>query len=532
LQKLVIRDGTLIDGTGQPGFKGDVVIDEGRITHIGQATNYSNEVLQWDATGKIVCPGFIDIHSHADFPLYVDGFAQSGVRQGVTTAVIGNCGHGPAPAHSKELTKIITIGYNDDWGIDFNWSTFDEYLNSLLHRGQSINVAPLVAHGAIRLSVMGFDARKPSRRELENMKSLARESMSQGAMGISTGLEYSPGQHADEAELVALATVVSAHGGVYASHIRERGDEFERSVNEALNIGFGADIPLQLSHLAPRPYAPPGAFKRVLEMIERGRDRGLQIGIDTFPDSWGPAHLTDLLPPWVHEGSKEEVVERLHDPKTAMMCADYVENQTNFLLRLGGFDYFYLSNSKRWADLVGCHLEEISKKWGLSHTETILKLAASDGVDYSGVMIRHIFASQSSLDKLLSDPHCSVGSDGAFTSLDGILGNLIINRSSFGYAPRFIREYALDRGMFTMEEAIRKLTSLPADSVQIRDRGRLIPGMAADLVVFDQDDLTDNSTDDAPQAYPSGIELVVVNGESVFMDGAHTQKIPGRVLKL
>jgi N-acyl-D-aspartate/D-glutamate deacylase len=215
-----------------------------------------------------------------------------------------------------------------------------------------------------------------------------------------------------------------------------------------------------------------------------------------------------------------------------MMCADYVENQTNFLLRLGGFDYFYLSNSKRWADLVGCHLEEISKKWGLSHTETILKLAASDGVDYSGVMIRHIFASQSSLDKLLSDPHCSVGSDGAFTSLDGILGNLIMNRSSFGYAPRFIREYALDRGMFTMEEAIRKLTSLPADSVQIRDRGRLIPGMAADLVVFDQDDLTDNSTDDAPQAYPSGIELVVVNGESVFMDGAHTQKIPGRVLKL
>ena len=527
---MIIRGGTVIDGTGRPGFQADVVIARGRVEYIGRAEDV-DESRTWDATGKIVCPGFIDIHSHADFPLYVDGLAQSGVRQGLTTAVIGNCGHGPAPAPNKELTKIVTIGYNDDWGIDLAWNTFEEYLSSLLARGQSMNVAPLVPHGAVRLAAMGFDARKPTSDELEHMKSLVAEAMSAGAIGLSTGLEYSPGQHSDEAELVALSRVAALHGGVYASHIRERGDNFEAAVAEALNIGRGADIPIQLSHLAPRPYAPPGAFYRVLGMISDARDKGLQIGIDTFPDPWGPAHLTDLLPPWVHEGPKEEVVRRLLDPETAEKCRQYVENPTNFLLRLGGFDAFYLTNSKGHPEFVGHHLEEVSRQWGLGHTETILKLAASDGVDFAGVLIRHIFATQPDLDRLLSDPYCSVGSDGASTSVDGILGDLAMNRSSFGYAPRFIREYALDRGMFTVEEAVRKLTSLPADSVQLRDRGRLAPGMAADVVVFDRETLEDNSTDDAPQAYPGGIEMVAVNGEIVFQDGDHTGRTPGRVLR-
>ena len=523
----VIRGGLVIDGTGSPAAKADVVVDGGRVKAAGVEA-----ARVWDASGKVVCPGFIDIHSHADYPIYVDGFAQSGVRQGVTTLVTGNCGHGPAPAPNKELTKVVTIGFNEDWGINLAWNTFDEYLDALFARGQSMNVAPLVAHGAVRLAAMGFDAREPTTSELETMKSLVAEAMSAGAIGFSTGLEYSPGQHANEAELVALAGMAAQHGGCYASHIRNRGDQFEDAVREALNIGRDADLPVQLSHLAPRPYAPPGAFDRVLEMIDEAREHGQKIGIDTFPDPWGPAHLTDLLPPRVHEGPKDQVVQRLRDPQTAERCRDYVERPTNFLLRLGSFSNFYLTHSKSHPELIERSLEEASTTLGLDHTQTILRLAADDGEDFAGVMIRHIFATQEDLDKLLLDPYCSVGSDGAVTSTDGILGELVMNRSSFGYAPRFIREYALDRKLIGLEEAVRKLTSLPADSVQLRDRGSLQPGMAADLVVFDLDELQDNSTDEAPQAYPSGIEMVMVNGEIVFERGKHTERVPGQLVRI
>jgi N-acyl-D-amino-acid deacylase len=527
---MVIRGGKVVDGTGRPGFEADLVIDRGRIRYVGRAPDIEGSGTH-QAAGKVVCPGFIDIHSHADFPLYVDGFAQSGVRQGLTTVVTGNCGHGPAPSPNKELTKTVTIGFNEQWGLDLAWSTFDEYLESLLARGQSINVAPLVAHGAIRLAAMGFDPREPTREEMEHMKSLVAEAMSSGAIGISTGLEYSPGQNAEEAELVELSRVAALHGGIYASHIRERGDRFEDAVAEALNIGRKADLPVQLSHLAPRPYAPTGAFENVLRMVRESREKGLKVGIDTFPDPWGPAHLTDLLPPWVCEGPEEDVVERLRDPGTADRCREYVERPTNFLLRLGGFDSFFVAHSRAHPELVGRSLEQISNEMGLDHTETILSLAAADERDFAGVLIRHIFATRQDLDTLLADPYCSVGSDGAVASTDGLLGELAMNRSSFGYAPRFIEEYALKRRLLTLEEAVRKLTSLPADSAQLRDRGRLAPGMAADLVVMDVDNLKDNSTDDAPQAYPSGIDMVMVNGQVVFEGGVHTQRVPGQILR-
>ena len=522
---LAVRNATVFDGSGGPPFVGDVAVHGGRVEVVGDAGGVEAARVI-DGAGKAVSPGFIDVHSHADFPIYVDGLAQSGIRQGLTTLVIGNCGHGPAPAPDRDLAKIVTIGYDEEWRVDFAWNTFEEYLEALFERGQSMNVAPLVAHGPVRLAAMGFDARPPSAAELDTMRSLVDEAMSAGAIGFATGLEYSPGQHAAEPELIALAEVSAKHGGCYASHIRNRGDHFEKAVNEALNIGRGAGLPVQFSHLAPRPYALEGAFDRVLDSISAARAEGMKVGIDTFPDPWGPAHLTDLLPPWVHEGPKDEVAARLRDPKTADRCRDYVEHPTNFLLRLGSFDNFYLTHSRAHPDLVEHTLEEASRSLGLDHTETILKIAGDDGEDFAGVIIRHIFARQDDLDKLLTDPHCSVGSDGAVASMEGTLSSLVMNRSSYGYAPRFIREYALNRGLMSVEEAVRKMTSLPAGSVGIRDRGRIAPGMAADLVLMDLDELRDNTTDAEPQAYPSGIEMVMVNGEVVF-DGDHTGLTPG-----
>ncbi len=531
MKDLVIKNGLVIDGTGARPFNQNLAVASGKIQYLDDACNISS-AKTWDASGKVVCPGFIDIHSHSDFPIYVDGLAQSGIRQGLTTLVTGNCGHGPAPAPDSELTKVVTIGFNEDWDIGLDWKTFDQYLEALFRKGQSMNIAPLVPHGAIRLAAMGFDPREPTSSEMDVMKSLVKEAMSAGAIGLSTGLEYSPGQHANETELVDLAKIVSLHGGCYASHIRNRGDSFFDAVQEALNIGRYADLPIQLSHLAPRPYAQVDAFDNVLELISSERTRGQQVGIDTFPDPWGPAHLTDLLPPWVHEGPKDIVAQRLRDPQTISNCRDYIENPTNFLLRLGSFENFFLTHSKAHPELVEKTLEEASLTLGLDHTETILRIASDDGEDFAGVLIRHIFTKQEDLDKLLLDPYCSVGSDGSVASMEGTLGELVMNRSSYGYAPRFIREYALNRKLMSVEESVRKLTSLPAESVQIRGRGQLAPGLQADLVVMDLKALEDNTTDAKPQAYPSGIEMVMVNGEIVFDGKIHTGQKPGELVNI
>ena len=205
---LIIRNGIVIDGTGKERFKADIIVDDGRIQYVGSADSIE-ALKEIDASGQIVCPGFIDIHSHSDFPIYVDGYAQSGVRQGLTTLVTGNCGHGPAPAPDKELAKVVTIGYNEDWGIEFAWDTFEEYLDSIFQQGQSTNIAPLVGHGPIRLAAMGFESRNPTSAEQEKMNSLMAEAMEAGAVGMSTGLEYSPGQHASESEITELAKVLS-----------------------------------------------------------------------------------------------------------------------------------------------------------------------------------------------------------------------------------------------------------------------------------------------------------------------------------
>ena len=529
---LIIKNGKIIDGTGEPPYISDIAVDNGKIIQIGDSSSL-NSKKTYDVTGKTVTPGFIDIHTHSDFPLFVDGSAQSGIRQGLTTAVIGNCGLGPAPAPNKELTKQITIGVKDEWGIDFNWNSFEEYLNALISKGQSLNIAALIPHSTIRLAVMGFEAREPTSKELEMMKSLVDHAMSAGAIGLSTGLEYSPGLHAKEDEIIALTKIVSKYGGIYASHIRQRGDLFEKAVEEALNIAKVAGVQAQLSHLAPRPYAPKDSFDNILQLIYKFIDNYGPVGIDTFPDPWGPAYLLDLAPTWIREGTEEDVLKRLSDPSFLMEeTKDYFENPTNFLLKIGGFETFFLTHSNSHTNLIGKSIENIAYDWSTSPIEAIFKLAYDDGKDFGNVLIRHIFATQEDLDKLIKQPICSIESDGASTSKEGLLKDLVMNRSSFGYAPRFIKEYALDRKIISVEEAIRKLTSLPAKSAKLNSRGILKPKMSADIVVLDFNKLKDNTTDNNPQEYPSGIELVTVNGKVVFDNNTHLGTLPGELIKL
>ena len=526
---LIIRSGHILDGTGAPARKGDIAVQEGKIVEITDSIDMHAE-REWNAAGKYVCPGFIDIHTHSDFSLLANRFAESSVRQGITTLVTGNCGHGPAPSPERELGKQVTIGYSENFNTDFGWDHFAEYLEDLFSPGLSVNVAPLVPHGSIRLAVMGYEARPPTKAELEKMKAYVDEAMSAGAAGFSTGLEYSPGQHADKNELIALCSVAASHGGIYASHIRNRADTFMESVVESLNIIRKAGCPGQLSHLAPRPYANE-KFDQVLETIYQARDQeSLEIGIDTFPDVWAPGPVVTLLPPWVYEDTPDRVLDRLNSPDVVDQCRETFQNPTNYLLRLGGFESFYLTCSKSYPELVGRNFQEISEIFGADHTETIFKLVLADGSDFYNVMLRHIYATPEDLQQLLLQPICSIESDGVTTAPYGPLKDFVFNRSSYCYTIRFLMEYVIDQKLFTLEEGIRKMTSLPADSARLKGRGQLMEDYAADILIFSLEDLKDNTTDDKPSAYPDGIELVMVNGSIVLEQGTHSQALPGQML--
>ena len=526
---LIIRSGHILDGTGAPARKGDIAVQEGKIVEITDSIDMHAE-REWNAAGKYVCPGFIDIHTHSDFSLLANRFAESSVRQGITTLVTGNCGHGPAPSPDRELGKQVTIGYSENFNTDFGWDHFAEYLEDLFSPGLSVNVAPLVPHGSIRLAVMGYDARPPTKVELEKMKDFVDDAMSAGAAGFSTGLEYSPGQHADKNELIALCSVAASHGGIYASHIRNRADTFMESVVESLNIIRKAGCPGQLSHLAPRPYANE-KFDEVLETIYQARDQeSLEIGIDTFPDVWAPGPVVTLLPPWVYEDTPDRVLDRLNSPDVVDQCRETFQNPTNYLLRLGGFESFYLTCSKSYPELVGRNFQEISEIFGADHTETIFKLVLADGSDFYNVMLRHIYATPEDLQQLLLQPICSIESDGVTTAPYGPLKDFVFNRSSYCYTIRFLMEYVIDQKLFTLEEGIRKMTSLPADSARLKGRGRLKEDYTADILIFSLEDLKDNTTDDKPSAYPDGIELVMVNGSIVLEQGTHSQALPGQML--
>lgn len=521
----IIRNGNLVDGTGAPAVETDVLIENGKVVSL-EPSSQSPADREWDVRGKIVCPGFIDIHSHSDFSLLANRSAESAIAQGVTTLVTGNCGHGPAPNASWDLTKRNTVGYSEGWNVEPSWTSFGEYLDTLFSPGLSVNVAALVPHGTVRLTAMGQAARPAQPQELETMKELVAEAMSAGAAGLSTGLEYSPGCYSDEDELAALASVVARHGGVYASHIRNRGENFDKAVNEAIDICRRAGLPGQLSHLAPRPYAPEGMFDRVLEAIDGA---GVPLGMDTFPDAFGPGPLVAVLPPYVYEGDEAAVIERLQSPSVRDECRPHFDEPTNYLLRLGGFDSLYLSCSKAHPELVGKSFAEIFDTMELDPVDGIFELLLAEGSDFYNVLLRHIYADEPDLVRLLSHPHCSLGSDGVTAATSGPLATFTMNRSSYGYTARFIREYAVERKQFPLEEAVRKMTSLPARSAGIGDRGTLEPGMAADVVVFDLESIRDETTDAHPNALPSGIEMVIVNGEIVF-DGKVTERRSGRLV--
>jgi N-acyl-D-amino-acid deacylase len=527
--RVLIKNGTVVDGEGGEPFGADLLLEDDTVVAIGpELEDAGAETV--DAEGLVVAPGFIDIHSHADFTILAFPSADSAVLQGVTSVVNGNCGGGVAPATPKHDIRRVAFAYNPEWGLEITWSSFGEYLAHL--QRIAVNIATLVPHGALRNAVMGLDSRPPTRAEMDEMKSLLAESLDAGGAGMSTGLEYQPGCYADVDEIAELAGVVRSRGGLYATHMRNRAHSFGASTREALEVATRSGVRLQLSHLAPRPYAPTREVRDAFEAIEEAHADGLPVWVDTFPETWGPGTLVDLFPSEVTQGTPREVRARLRDPHVRRKVDEYFSSGENFLVRAGGYEHIFIASTPTAYELVGRSLADLAAEAAQSVAERACDLLLDAGDLLMAVGIRHLYATEHALRSVLRLPYCSLGSDGIVIVGEDRDCPYPWSASTYGYVPRTLEYYVREQELLSLQEAVRRLAALPAMALGLDDRGVLREGYKADLVIFDPGRVKDRSTPERAARHPLGIRHVFVNGVAVVKDGEITGARPGRLLTL
>ncbi|MEM1549861.1 MAG: D-aminoacylase [Candidatus Methanomethylicia archaeon] len=542
LYDIAILNGIVIDGCGNPWFKANIAIKDGIISAISKHEVFKADRII-DANGLIVSPGFIDIHSHSDVTLLVDPLAESKVMQGVTLEVVGNCGSSAAPvmgdfAINRMLRRL------SEYNLNLTWSSVDEYLSIMEGNGVSINVAMLVGHGQIRSCVMDFEARSPSLSELEEMKAILKESLEDGAFGMSSGLVYAPGRFAKTEELVELCKVVSEYNGLYATHIRGERETIIDALNEAIYIAEKSGVRVQISHHPPKI----GAFGKSIEtlrIIEEARKRGLDVACDFHPYIAGSTSLSALLPAWAQEGGLNKIISRLRDPdlrtkiKEDMILEPIPGPGPCGLIKRGLWNMIYLSECNRNRDLIGMNFEEIAKLRGVDPFEAYFDILLEENLSGS---IMGFYYDENDIRNVALSPFSMVGSDGYALSPRGVLFKEAAHPRSYGTFPMVIRKYVkgesrselnYDCGskIMSLETAIMKMTSIPASRLSIFDRGLIREGFWADIVIFNYDLISDTATYFNPQSFPKGIEYVIVNGVIVVDKGVHTGLKPGKVLR-
>lgn len=528
---IVIRHGKIVDGSGNPWFYGDVAVENGRIVQVGRVDGPARAVF--DADGLVVAPGFIDSHSHADFVCAAVPAAESKIMQGVTTEVVGQCGLAQAPVNPKTLADLqaylapfIPKGVEPDW----SWQSLDDYLRRIESQGNSTNLAFLVGHGTLRLAVMGFEDREPTAAELEKMKALLAESMAAGAWGLSTGLIYPPGCFAETEELVELARVAAAAGGVYASHIRNEGDRLVPAVEEAIRIGEAAKIPVCISHHKAAGRANWGKTKQTLALMEAARRRGVDVTFDVYPYTAGNTLLSALIPGWAQAGSVEQMLQHLKNAESrARIKKDIAEGIPGWenLAKSAGWDNILLGGCTVHKEFEGKTLAEVAALSGKDPADALLDLL----LDERGEATISLFTiDEEEMQGLLAHPLAAVGSDGWASAVTGPLAQGKPHPRAFGTFPRVLRRYVRELGLLTLEEAVRKMTSATAQRYGLADRGLLRPGYAADIVAFDPEEIEDTATYENPFRYPKGIHYVLVNGKLSVGEG-QLQGVHGTVLR-
>ena len=526
---VIIKNGQVIDGTGNPWFKADVGISGERISEMGRlSAEKAPEII--DASGSVVSPGFIDIHSHSDLVLLINPRAESKIRQGITTEVIGNCGGSAAPLDDlmkQEMNKTTRLIAEAE--LELDWSTMKEYVNRLDRQGVAVNVVPLVGHANIRVSAMGFADRAPTKTELEEMKRILAEALQDGAFGMSTGLIYPPGCYARTHELVELCRVVARYGRLYTSHIRGEGEKLLESVKEAIAIGEKAGLPVEISHHKAGGKANWGKVNESLKMIEDARDRGIDVTCDVYPYVAASFGLSAMLPPWAHEGGTEKLVERLRDAKTRDRLRREMGEEPaspSSPLKSAGWDATQIARCPNHPDLEGKTVSEIARTRNVDPFALVFDLLTED----PAISVVRFVMCEDDVCTVMGHPVSMIGTDGSAVAPYGVLGKGKPHPRSYGTFPRVLAKYVRKQRVLTLENAIRKMTSLPAQRLGLRDRGIIREAMYADITIFNPETISDRATYQSPHQYPDGIEYVIVNGKIAVGKGEHTGALAGKVI--
>jgi dihydroorotase/N-acyl-D-amino-acid deacylase len=527
---LVIRNGRIIDGTGSPWYAADVGIRDGRIAAIGRLEGAATK-RTIDAAGKVVAPGFIDMLGQSEMTILVEPRLPSKIFQGITTEITGE-GGSIAPI-SEALIAADKIGY-EHFGITPDWRTLGQYFARLEKQGIGINLASYVGATQVRRMVLGDEDRAPSAAELERMRGLVREAMEQGAVGVSTSLQYSPAPYATTEELIALAAEASKHGGIYASHMRSEGNAILEALDEAIRIGREAHIPVEIWHLKVAGKHNWGRMAEVVAKIEAARRSGVDIAADTYAYTAWFNSFSAFIPPWAHDGGTAKLLERLRDPATRTRIRKDMETPAS------GWD-------NEWQDIPGpeavllcsVHAPELQPLVGKSLAEAA-KLRGQDPIDalFDILVADEAFTyvavsgmSEPDVSLALVQPWVSINNDSQGTSPEGLLGKDHPHPRAYGTFPRILRKYVREEKKLTLEEAIRKFAALPAQRMRLADRGVLKAGMWADIVVFDPETVRDLATFEKPNQLSQGMDWVLVNGVPVIDGGKMTGELPGKVLR-
>jgi len=525
---VVIRHGTIYDGTGAAGKAGDVAILDDRVAAVGDlsAERGREEV---DATGLAVAPGFINMLSHSETSLIEDGRAQGTLRQGVTLEVFGESSMGPL----TEQMKKDAMERQGDIKFNIVWNTLGGYLDHLVARGISTNIASFVSAATVRANEVGLDNRPPTAEELERMRAHVRVAMDEGAMGLTTALIYIPGVFAKTDELVELAKVASASGGMYISHMRSEGDRLLEAIDETLTIAREAKIRAEIYHLKESGQTNWNKLDPLIAKIENARKEGLEITADMYNYTAGSTGLDAAMPPWVQEGGYKAWATRLQDPKIRERVRREMTAPgpawENLMLAAGGTGTLLVGfKNEALRIYAGKTLDEVAKLRGKSVQDTAMDLVVEDG---SRVQVVYFLMSEDNVKRQIQLPWVSFGSDASSMAPQGAFIKTSTHPRAYGNFSRLLGKYVRDEHVIPMEEAIRKLTSFPAATLRIKERGRLEKGYFADVVVFDPKTIADTSTYEKPHQFAVGMKHVWVNGGQVLKDGEHTGQKPGRVVR-
>jgi N-acyl-D-amino-acid deacylase len=522
---ILFEHGTVVDGTGNPPYRAAVGIDRDRLVVIRGSTDHIEVGRRVDATSLVVAPGFIDVHSHSGLVLLARADHEDKVRQGVTTELIGVDGNSYAPfPNADELGRFVRLnaGLDGDPPIAYDWLSVREYLDRL-DSGTGVNIVYVVGNSALRVSAIGWTRRRASRRALGRMRALLREALDEGAVGVSTGLDYPPGSYADTDELVELCREVAARGGIYHTHVRyQLGDGFLDPFREAIEICRRSGAALHVTHLYRRVSAPGGA-QRLLDLIGEAQDQGIDVTFDTYPYEWSSTRLLILVPMWAHDGGPEQLKARLGSRALRPRLRREIRRRVESYGGEAAWSRIRIGNFKADANRIyeGWTLDRIIEDRGGDHVDVLCALLLEEDLALNQVAANPDAAS---LPRFFAHPLAMVGTDSVF------LGERPSPRT-FGSYPRILGDFVREERLVGLADAVRKMTSFPATRLGLSDRGLVRTGMKADLVVFDPATVRSQSTYETPRRAPVGIPFVLVNGQFVIDQSTPTGRRPGRVLR-